>query len=214
MAAFMSKEGMPKKKFRAWLALEQFNLRLLYPEFPDFHFIYCIDTFQRILYDITKKLVYQDWITTRLFHLTFDTYTSTNKRTQLAACVRFLSPIDWSPREILLSVIQLGATGENAEVILDDLAQMLVAHGIPLDWLVGVTADGSKVNHGKLAGVIKRLAQKIEHLHSQICAAHSFALFSLSFLFFFFFFFSFLSFFISFLLFFFFFFFFFFLFFS
>jgi hypothetical protein len=73
---FMSKEGMPKAKFLRLLAVEQNNLRLLDPSFPDFHFPYIVDTFQRILYTVNKKLVYQDWITTRLFSLVFDTYTS------------------------------------------------------------------------------------------------------------------------------------------
>jgi hypothetical protein len=89
--------------------------------------------------------------------------------------VRFLSPDDWLPREVLLSVVQLTANGEDTDEIVTHLAQMLVDHGIPLEWLVGVTANGAKVNFGKLSGVIRRLWEKVQHIHLHLCDDHAFA---------------------------------------
>jgi hypothetical protein len=178
MVAFMNKEGMPARKFLPWVALEQFNLRLLIPDFPDFHFMYSYNLFQKILYDVNKKMIHDDWITTKLYALAFDLYTSTNNRSQLAAHVRFLTPAG-QIREILLSVVQIETEGEKGDAILDNIIMMLHNHGIPLDWMVGITADGANVNVGSEKGVFALIGEHIEYVRAQTCAAHSFVLFSL-----------------------------------
>jgi hypothetical protein len=83
--AWMMKVGMPKSLFPSRLAMTHFLLRLTIPDFPHFHFTSCADVFLRILYNVTRKCLYDDWIFTTLFNLCFNMYMITNH-------VRFFSP--------------------------------------------------------------------------------------------------------------------------
>jgi hypothetical protein len=175
----MNKVGMPHSLFPSLLSLQQFLFRLFIPDFPPFHFVYRARLFQKILYDVTEKCIRDDWITTRLFELCFDLYTSVNKRITLAAHVRFFSP-EWALREILFSTIQLEKSREDAPTIVEELLRMCADHGIDIEWLVSITSDGAPVNTGLDEGVLALICKRVAHARPAVDYAHKFVSLSLS----------------------------------
>jgi hypothetical protein len=170
LVAWMTKVNMPRSLFPSLLALQQFIIRLFIPDFPPFHFVYRAKLFQKILYDVTQKCIRDDWIATRLFGMCFDLYTGVNKRVTLAAHVRFFSP-EWMLREVLLSTVQLEEGKEDAKTIVEQLLRMISNHGIDINWLVSITADGASVNTGLDGGVLAYICAKV-NARAGVCYAH------------------------------------------
>jgi hypothetical protein len=177
MVAWAIKVMMPNTRFPSFLALVQFIQSLTMPDFPPFTHVYCFDTFATVLYDVTKKVTYDDWLTGKLFYIIYDFYLGVNHFAHLDTHVRFLSgPPLWKIVEILLDVKRVGTEGERPQATLDHLIEPVLRHSINFDkYCVGCTPDGASSNQGKDNGVLAEMALRIPHGHYQICFAHEFA---------------------------------------
>jgi hypothetical protein len=173
IVGFMTKETMAAAKFGSFISFIHFIISLFIPDFPPFKYIKSFNFFEEILADVSKKLVYDDWLITKLFSIALDFFTASDQSSQLGTHLRIFSP-DWVMREVLLSVRQVEPEGEKAATTLEKLREIVEQCGGDWQHMVNITADGAKGNVGKDEGLFMRIAREIAHIHVQQCMAHLF----------------------------------------